>query len=47
MSGLRGLRRTKGGIVEIGDAIIAIEGIPIENEGDLFPLIESLLGVPR
>ena len=42
LSGLRGLRRTEGGIVEIGDAIIAIDGIPIENEGDLFPSIESL-----
>jgi S1-C subfamily serine protease len=40
-AGLRGLRRTEGGIVEIGDIIIAIEGAPIENEGDLFRAIES------
>ena len=30
------------GIVDIGDAIITVEGIPIKNEGDLFPSIESL-----
>ena len=35
-AGLRGLRRTDSGIVEIGDIIIAIEGYPIEKEGDLF-----------
>ncbi|KAL3808674.1 hypothetical protein ACHAXA_009227 [Cyclostephanos tholiformis] len=40
-AGLRGLRRTESGIVEIGDIIIAIEEIPIENEGDLFRSIES------
>jgi S1-C subfamily serine protease len=40
-AGLRGLRRTESGIVEIGDIIIAIEDIPIENEGDLFRSIES------
>jgi S1-C subfamily serine protease len=40
-AGLRGLRRTEDGIVEIGDIIIAIEGVPIENEGDLFRSIES------
>lgn len=39
--GLRGLRRSESGIVEIGDIIIAIESIPIENEGDLFRSIES------
>jgi S1-C subfamily serine protease len=39
--GLRGLRRSESGIVEIGDIIVAIESIPIENEGDLFRSIES------
>ena len=40
-AGLRGLRRTDSGIIEIGDIIIAIEGAPIEKEGDLFKAIES------
>ena len=40
-AGLRGLRQTEGGIVEIGDIIVAIENVPIENEGDLFRSIES------
>ena len=40
-AGLRGLRRTEGGIVDIGDIIVAIEDVPIENEGDLFRSIES------
>ncbi len=40
-SGLRRLRRTESGIVKIGDIIIAIEDVPIENEGDLFRSIES------
>jgi S1-C subfamily serine protease len=39
--GLRGLRRSESGIVEIGDIIIAIENMSIENEGDLFRSIES------
>ena len=38
---MRGLRRSESGIVEIGDIIVAIESIPIENEGDLFRSIES------
>ncbi len=40
-AGLRGLRRTDSGIIEIGDIIIAVEGKPIENEGDLFRAIEA------
>lgn len=40
-AGLRGLRRTDTGIIEIGDIIIGIEGTPIEKEGDLFKAIES------
>ncbi|KAL7537074.1 hypothetical protein ACHAXR_007566 [Thalassiosira sp. AJA248-18] len=40
-AGLRGLKRTDTGIIEIGDIIIAIEGNPIEKEGDLFKSIES------
>ncbi|KAL7528989.1 hypothetical protein ACHAWF_002792 [Thalassiosira exigua] len=40
-AGLKGLRRTDSGIIEIGDIIIAIEGTPIEKEGDLFKAIES------
>ena len=40
-AGLRGLRRTDSGIIEIGDIITAIEGNPIEKEGDLFKAIES------
>lgn len=35
-AGLRGLRRSENGIVEIGDIIVAIEGNSIEKEGDLF-----------
>lgn len=41
-AGLRGLRRSDNGIIEIGDIIIAIEGNPIEKEGDLFKAIELL-----
>jgi len=41
LAGLRGLKRTDSGIVEIGDIITAIEGNPIEKEGDLFKAIES------
>ncbi|KAL9186280.1 hypothetical protein ACHAXT_005518 [Thalassiosira profunda] len=40
-AGLRGLRRSDSGIIEIGDIIIAIEGTSIEKEGDLFKAIES------
>ena len=40
-AGLRGLQRSESGIVEIGDIIIVIENMPIENEGDLFWSIES------
>ncbi|KAL7453501.1 hypothetical protein ACHAWC_005166, partial [Mediolabrus comicus] len=40
-AGLKGLRRTDSGIIEIGDIIIAVEGKPIENEGDLFKAIED------
>jgi S1-C subfamily serine protease len=40
-AGLHGLRRTDSGIIEIGDIIIAVEGKPIENEGDLFKAIED------
>ena len=40
-AGLRGLRRTDSGIIEIGDIITAIEGHPIEKEGDLFKSIEN------
>lgn len=40
-AGLRGLRRTDSGIIEIGDIIIAVEGKQIENEGDLFRAIEA------
>jgi len=40
-AGLRGLKRTDSGIIEIGDIVIAIEGNPIEKEGDLFKAIES------
>lgn len=40
-AGLRGLKRTNSGIIEIGDVIIAVEGSPIEKEGDLFKAIES------
>lgn len=40
-AGLKGLRRTESGIIEIGDIITAIEGTPIEMEGDLFKAIES------
>jgi len=40
-AGLKGLKRTDSGIIEIGDIIIAIEGTPIEKEGDLFKAIES------
>ena len=39
-AGLKGLRRTDSGIIEIGDIIIAVEGSPIEKEGDLFKAIE-------
>ncbi len=41
-SGLRRLRRTESRIVEIGDIIIAIEDVPIKNEGGLFRSIESV-----
>mmetsp|Transcript_22933 Transcript_22933/g.48450 ORF Transcript_22933/g.48450 Transcript_22933/m.48450 type:complete len:193 (-) Transcript_22933:91-669(-) len=40
-AGLRGLRRSENGIVEIGDIIVAIEGNSIEKEGDLFKAIET------
>ena len=40
-AGLRGLRRADSGIIEIGDIIIAVEGKPIETEGDLFRAIEA------
>lgn len=40
-AGLKGLRRTDSGIIEIGDIIIAVEGAPIEKEGDLFKAIEE------
>jgi S1-C subfamily serine protease len=40
-AGLKGLRRTEGGIIEIGDIIIAVDGKPIEKEGDLFRAIED------
>ena len=40
-AGLHGLRRTDSGIIEIGDIITAVEGKPIENEGDLFKAIED------
>ena len=40
-AGLRGLKRTDSGIIEIGDIVIAIEGNPIETEGDLFKAIKS------
>ena len=40
-AGLKGLRRTDSGIIEIGDIITAIQGNPIEKEGDLFKAIES------
>lgn len=40
-AGLKGLRRTDSGIIEIGDIIIAVEGASIEKEGDLFKAIEE------
>ncbi|EED90762.1 predicted protein [Thalassiosira pseudonana CCMP1335] len=40
-AGLRGIRRSDSGIIEIGDIIIAIEGSPIEKEGDLFKAVEQ------
>ena len=40
-AGLKGLRRTDSGIIEIGDIIIAVEGASIEKEGDLFRAIEE------
>jgi len=40
-AGLKGLRRTDSGIIEIGDIIIAVEGVSIEKEGDLFKAIEE------
>lgn len=40
-AGLRGLRRTDSGIIEIGDIIVAVEGNTIEKESDLFKSIES------
>jgi S1-C subfamily serine protease len=40
-AGLKGMRRTDSGIIEIGDIIIAVEGAPIEKEGDLFKAIED------
>ena len=38
--GLRGLRRSDNGIIEIGDIIIAIDGYPVEKEGDLFKVCQ-------
>ena len=40
LAGLKGLRRTDSGVIEIGDIITAIEGTPIEKEGDLYKAIE-------
>ena len=40
-AGLRGLKRIDNGIVEIGDIIVAVEGVPVEKEGDLFKAIEA------
>lgn len=39
-AGLRGIRRSVSGIIEIGDIIVAIEGYGIEKEGDLFQAVE-------
>lgn len=40
-AGLRGIRRSDNGIIEIGDIITAIEGLPITKEEDLFRAIEQ------
>mmetsp|Transcript_35717 Transcript_35717/g.73021 ORF Transcript_35717/g.73021 Transcript_35717/m.73021 type:complete len:498 (-) Transcript_35717:66-1559(-) len=40
-AGLKGIRRTESGIIEIGDIIIAVDGTSIEKEGDLFKAIED------
>ncbi len=41
MAGLRGTRRTESGLIEIGDIIIKIEDKPIDNEADLFEVLEG------
>ena len=40
-AGLRGRRRSDNGLIEIGDIITAIEGLPITKEEDLFRAIEQ------
>jgi S1-C subfamily serine protease len=40
-AGLRGIRRSDSGIIEIGDIITAIEGSEITKEEDLFKAIEQ------
>jgi len=41
MAGLRGTRRTESGLIEIGDIIIKVEGKLIDNESDLFEVLEG------
>lgn len=40
-AGLRGIRRSDSGIIEIGDIITAIEGSQITKEEDLFKAVEQ------
>jgi S1-C subfamily serine protease len=40
-AGLRGIRRSDSGIIEIGDIITAVEGSQITKEEDLFKAIEQ------
>jgi C-terminal processing protease CtpA/Prc len=41
-AGLRGTRRTEGGLIELGDIISKVEDIVINTEADLFRSLENL-----
>lgn len=42
-AGLRGIRSSENGIIEIGDIITAIDEMPVEKDADLYKIIDTHL----